>query len=291
MPSIGHVSSSLQGLHFSFVPFVYLQHEGMAGVAALMEQSIHPSDSGKASKFIHHPFASWSVGNTNTSICVVVAAVVWLWRQCPHCPPRLCADSIHSSVFLCTNSPRQRVPASNGDKRSGTVISPEPHAWWARLVEGSRLNLIPSECLKYIQCRHRSLRIRLGLMIHFCCVNLLGNGDVAVRLQWRSCLSWWLWVEELTCHHLKFPCTSTGVYWTELVNHLCCAPVSHLFSLSLTKDNTILSQYSSRQLCRRWRESRENVCYWSRLAIIFYQGGPEKTLTKTCLVPKILWIT
>lgn len=150
MPSIGHVSSSLQGLHFLFIHFVYLQHEGMAGVAALMKQNIHPSGSGKASKFIHHPFASWSVGNTRMSICAVIPAVVWLGRQCPHCPPWMCADSIPSSLFLCTNSPRQHIPTSNGDKRPGTVISPEPQAWWACLVEGSRLNLIPSECLKYI---------------------------------------------------------------------------------------------------------------------------------------------
>lgn len=58
MPSVGHVSSSLQRLHFLFIQFVYLQHEGMAVVAALMKQNIHPSDSGKASKFIHHTFAS-----------------------------------------------------------------------------------------------------------------------------------------------------------------------------------------------------------------------------------------
>lgn len=144
MPSIGHVPSSLQGLHLLFIHFMYLQHEGMAGVAALMKQNIHPSSS--ANLFtIHLPAEVWVIQRH--------LFVLWFqqwWRQCPHCPLWLCADSIHSSAFLCTNSPRQRVPTSNGDKRAGTVISPEPHAWWACLVEGSRLNLIPSECLKFI---------------------------------------------------------------------------------------------------------------------------------------------
>lgn len=51
------------------------------------------------------------------------------------------------------------------------------------MVEGSRLNLVPSECLNDIQCRRRSLSTRLNLIIYFCYVKLLANVDIAVRLQ------------------------------------------------------------------------------------------------------------
>ena len=58
MPSIGHVSSSFQGLHFQFKQFVYLQREWVVVVAALMKHNIYLSESVKGSKFIHHRFAS-----------------------------------------------------------------------------------------------------------------------------------------------------------------------------------------------------------------------------------------
>lgn len=34
--------------------------------------------------------------------------------------------------------------------------------------------------------------------------------------------------------------------------------------------------------------SRENVYYWCKLVVRFYQGDIEQTLTKTCHVTKIL---
>lgn len=155
----------------------------------------------------------------------------------------VCADSIRGSVLLRTTCPRQSLPTSNGERRAETAISSEPHAWWACLVEGSWLNLVPSERLKYIYWRGRSLRTGLNLMIYFCCGKLVAHVDIVVRLQWRNCL-YLVAVDVVT--KLLLPEASQHIYncildWTgESWTCTCCACVSHFFYWSLTKCTTRL---------------------------------------------------